>query len=432
VISLLNDEFAIVNNDISTLKLWLDNNVHNTYAEELIPRAVGYSAGLLDYFFRGTLEITPPDQVAYSVTDGSVTPYNDNGNLHQQFTNIKAKISNTTPNEDIQNGTIRAVVKYKIIPNYMYDLSNYPPVVSTEDNVQNNMRDVAYTYSVSNEKTLSQSQIDSLNLSESVEFSFDFTQPIPAGITNLSLQIIFKGTLGNETDIAIAVGMKDLLEPTHQVIWNSRDMFNLYGHLYTPEDDPYTPELDGIKNTPALAALVDLDSDGIFNEIINPDGPNEPYIDPYNMTFGIGYMSDPPGSGSTFYYSAHTQDLQPGRHIRLIALMDKPQDNYLVLEVANNVFPDTQYFNMTSPGVINHEDNGVWQTPPTPMIPFRYGLDIDGITHIPIRQHYKIVVFGCYPAEGTDPDGNPVCSYPESETIPAELLPSPIDTVYFP
>jgi hypothetical protein len=35
----------------------LDDNVHNTYAKELLPRAVGYSAALLDYFFRGELEV---------------------------------------------------------------------------------------------------------------------------------------------------------------------------------------------------------------------------------------------------------------------------------------------------------------------------------------------------------------------------------------
>ncbi len=35
----------------------LDDRVHQAYAEKLIPRAMGYSAALLDYFFRGRLEI---------------------------------------------------------------------------------------------------------------------------------------------------------------------------------------------------------------------------------------------------------------------------------------------------------------------------------------------------------------------------------------
>jgi hypothetical protein len=40
------------------LSLFLDNRCHEEYAQYLVPRAVGYSAGLLDYFFRGKLGIT--------------------------------------------------------------------------------------------------------------------------------------------------------------------------------------------------------------------------------------------------------------------------------------------------------------------------------------------------------------------------------------
>ena len=95
----------IRNENIGSIRLWLDDNVHNTYAKELLPRAVGYSAGLLNYFFRGTLEITAPDTYVYSIIDGSSNP--------QQFTKIKAKVMNTTPNEQIQAGVLQAVAKYK-------------------------------------------------------------------------------------------------------------------------------------------------------------------------------------------------------------------------------------------------------------------------------------------------------------------------------
>ncbi len=166
---------------------------------------------------------------------------------------------------------------------------------------------------------------------------------------------------------------------------------------------------------------MDFDDDGVFNET----SIGEPYIDPHAMTFGIGYLSAP--GPNPFTYSAITV-VQQGRHIRLVVLVDKPQNNYLVLEESDAV-SGTSYFYFASPGVINQEENGVWQTP-TPMTNFRYG--IDGITQIPIRQHYYTGVLGCYPIGGTDPYGNPVCSYPESQAIPAQLLPSPIDTVYFP
>jgi hypothetical protein len=39
----------------------LDNYVYEDYASNLIPRAVGYSAGLLNYFFRGEIEMIPDD-----------------------------------------------------------------------------------------------------------------------------------------------------------------------------------------------------------------------------------------------------------------------------------------------------------------------------------------------------------------------------------
>jgi len=39
----------------------LDNYVYTDYADQLVPRAVGYSAGLLNYFFRGEIEMIPDD-----------------------------------------------------------------------------------------------------------------------------------------------------------------------------------------------------------------------------------------------------------------------------------------------------------------------------------------------------------------------------------
>lgn len=40
------------------LPLWLDSACHEEYAEKLIPRAIGFSADLLDYFFRGEIKLT--------------------------------------------------------------------------------------------------------------------------------------------------------------------------------------------------------------------------------------------------------------------------------------------------------------------------------------------------------------------------------------
>jgi hypothetical protein len=194
---------------------FLDDQCHHDYAQTLLPRAVGYSAGLLNYFFRGTLEISAPDQCLYGLIDGAGT---------QEFTKLKAKVRNTTLNETMGVGTLTAVAKYKRRTNYLQDLTNDPP---TPDSIEAN-----FSYSVS-------MPVDISSLSETTpqEITFNFTSsPIPAGITDLYLQIVFKGTLGNEADNAIAVGFKDLSEPTHINMFNTTDQTYIAGQLHDSSD----------------------------------------------------------------------------------------------------------------------------------------------------------------------------------------------------
>jgi hypothetical protein len=55
-------------------QLVLDSRVHEDYARHLIPRAVGYSAALLDYFFRGKIlfEVDDEDTV-HALAEGRIT-----------------------------------------------------------------------------------------------------------------------------------------------------------------------------------------------------------------------------------------------------------------------------------------------------------------------------------------------------------------------
>jgi hypothetical protein len=55
---------------VYTLKFQLDDNIYEDYARRLLPRAVGYSGGLLDYFFRGKLDVdlvAPDDAGTYQL-----------------------------------------------------------------------------------------------------------------------------------------------------------------------------------------------------------------------------------------------------------------------------------------------------------------------------------------------------------------------------
>lgn len=54
----------------------LDDNVYMDYVKQLLPRAVGYSAGLLKYFFRGKLAVSPVDDYSVKVYNFSDEPLN--------------------------------------------------------------------------------------------------------------------------------------------------------------------------------------------------------------------------------------------------------------------------------------------------------------------------------------------------------------------
>ena len=371
------------------------------------------------------MQISAPDSYVYSITDGSKTPYTHtdaqgNSYMHQQFTHIKAKVKNTTPKEkdvngnpltfeEMKTGTLVAVARYKIIPDYEADLSNAPPdgaVMSHTD----------YSYSVSHPIP-----IPSLSSTGPAEFTFDFTgSPIPAGITDLSFYVIFKGTLGSEADIAVAVGMKDLIEPTHHVFWNLTDMFSLTVDQYTSPYHLYTSEQ--IKATPGLAGVVDYDHDGIFNEL----DKGEPYIDPYELTYEIGYAGVLP-SRTTVLPSANIT-IPPGRHVRLLVLVDRKQPNYIRLTWTQTIQPGTALMYATFQGAVNQTNANAWTA--TPPNAFRYWQTPEG-TQAPIRQHFFAGILRCEPL-GIDAAGNRVCPYPEPEAIPAEMTPYPVTNLLFP
>jgi hypothetical protein len=288
------------------LAFHLDDKVHEAYAEKLIPKAVGFTAGLINYFFRGELEITAPDEYVYALIDGSVI---EPGKTQQEIKQIKARIRNNSAKEKDEQGNIisyepigqgqlQAVAKYRVIPDYHADLSGDPPTYDE-------MKDVEYSYSVS-----AKVDIASLSSDASEEKVFDFFEnPIPVGITDLYLQVIFKGTLGNEENIAVAVGMKDLMEPYHLSILNTSDVFCIDNNIYTAAQ---------IKTTPALRAMVDFDHDGIVNEYWE----GEPYIDPHDEYRKVAIFST---TGEFSCYQATYSLLPPGRHGNIIFLIDEPE-----------------------------------------------------------------------------------------------------------
>jgi hypothetical protein len=180
--------------------------------EFLIPRAVGYSAGLINYFFRGNMEISLPDEGVYSVVDHSPSGCS----APCGFRTLKLKLKNVTPgNEAMGTGSIVAVAKYHINTCYRPDLSGEDGGTNF---FGNSCRSPDESISVSAPVT-----VPGVRSDQPQQIPFNFTaNPIPINASDVFLQVVFRGQLGQETD-AVAVATKDISEPTFYGLENTTD-----------------------------------------------------------------------------------------------------------------------------------------------------------------------------------------------------------------
>ncbi len=199
----------------------------------LIPRAVAYSASLMNYFFRGQMEISLPDEGAYSILDHA-TP---SGNDPQTggFSLIKVKLKNATPSSDpnqpIEPMTagaapiLVAVAKFHRNRCYQANLSGEygsPGVAWDRDpnDPTRPCRDPVEEIVVSERAAVPVG----INVSEQ-PVTFDFSQhKIPISATDLFLQIVYRGPLGQESD-AVVVATKDISEPSYRFNYSHWDQF---------------------------------------------------------------------------------------------------------------------------------------------------------------------------------------------------------------
>ncbi len=203
----------------------------------LIPRAVGYSAGLINYFFRGQLEITPPDEGVYGIVDHSTQ--------ETGFGKLKLKIRNVTPGGSDANGqpqveriaensssTLVAVVKFHRNNCYAFDLSGE---YGSPGIAWNSCRAPTEEIVVSTPRPVPRGVNDGATLAE-----FTFPDAVPMDATDLFLQVVYRGPLGNEAD-AVAVATKDIAEPLYLTQFSVWDQ-SLYAQFPIVEPGPYTFE----------------------------------------------------------------------------------------------------------------------------------------------------------------------------------------------
>ena len=273
----------------------LDNKCWEDYASKLIPRAVGYSAELLDYFFRGTIEISLSDDGVYALTDKdpSITDTNDSKYIEdptaEGFDNIQLLARNTTPNgEEMSGGTVNLVIKFRVAQDDQFQTN--PPVPPSE-----------FHYIVK--------EIPDITIPRdtSVLLDFDLSEnPIPLWATDISLYLVYKGILGNE-EVAVAVGLKDISEPTPIDYFNVMDKICLNDQLFD-------------SGTPPAIAFVDTDSNGIAD----PDEWDVYPHDAENIHIRFSPSTNPqdatPESSASNNYEMTI--ISPGEHFRLFILSD--------------------------------------------------------------------------------------------------------------
>ncbi len=253
----------------------LDDNVYGDYASLLLPRAVGYSAGLLNYFFRGSIEITLPSGGIYSLAD----------NGFSKITLLAKNISGNGNDMPMPGGSIKLVARYRTVQG-----DPFQPLDLQASN--------DFTYSVVPET----SGRTTIPRDAPVELIFDNGQNtiIPADAVDVSLQVVYNGVLGSENE-AIAVGFKSVSDPTPVELVSNMDNICLNGTWYTA-------------GSAEAIAVVDTNGDGIPGWDIYPHILQEAYV-------RISPSGNPVTASPTVY-TFNTSGIQPGMLHRVYILSD--------------------------------------------------------------------------------------------------------------
>jgi hypothetical protein len=207
----------------------------------LIPRATAYSAGLINFMYRGQMAISLPHEGVYGIFDQS-TLYNNNRNTNpssrtQGFTIIKLQLANTTPSgEAMSGGTLTAVLRFRRNLSFTDDLTNEAGAPSGGGvvgltAVRGNVEELVVSTTTTDAVTgnvLGKVTVPTTPM----ELEFDFQRALPLNSTDVSLQVVYRGTLGSEND-AVVVATSYISEPTYFSYINAFDYIRLGTHVYT-------------------------------------------------------------------------------------------------------------------------------------------------------------------------------------------------------
>ncbi len=247
--------------ETDSTKYTISYEVFTAMADAMLPRAVGYSTGLINFFFRGRLEVTPTAQNAFAVlnqgephtVDAEGYPRKPGGGIFG-FEKVRLKVRNVSESitesgpatpaipQTSGSGTLVAVARYHRNACYKPDMSGErviayaaPPTIGaiTEPTCTAALPartayqeiSVSAPIAISSSAGLPGGVGTGGNAPAAIEKLFDFSaDPIPVNATDLFIQVVYRGQLGDEPD-GIAVGTYDAREPTFVGIYNNTDYY---------------------------------------------------------------------------------------------------------------------------------------------------------------------------------------------------------------
>jgi hypothetical protein len=227
----------------------------------LIPRAINYSAGLINYFLRGQIGISVPQEGVYGIRDHAVQ-YGPKGlvtdvdSRTQGFQSIKVKLTNASPDgETMKKGSLRAILRFRRNESFKDDLSEEP---GSPGSGSGGVVGLAAVRGSADEYVVSTGVFDPTGTtavadgtvsltSTGQEYVFQFQNGVlPLNSTDVYLQIAWQGTLGAEPN-AVVTSTIDLGEPLYYPVYNALDYISVGDELYT---------IAQINANPALVAKI--------------------------------------------------------------------------------------------------------------------------------------------------------------------------------
>lgn len=309
------------------LGIKLDDRVRACYAQKLIPRAIGYSSQLLHYFFRGKIEISLPEDGFYAKTDQD--------SPEDGFISIKLLAQNISDfGEEMTGGFVDLVVKYK---NSHCDPFTNDSIWDETCSTQN----LPFEYI-----TVQYPEMVTIPMApaQPIELEFTLTDPIPLWATDVYIFLVYRGRLGEEGNInyagefdpgeyAVAVGFKDISEPTPIHIYNNMDKICL--DTITPQNSREKGWHDA--GSPAITAVDTRE----INKYGNNNGIGDEY-DVYSHRINKLYVrfssvDDPQTVGmNEGEYHYYLEDILPGTLLnKMYLLTDSKVDN---IDPENNTY----------------------------------------------------------------------------------------------